>query len=99
MKVFPVFIALSIAASIGGAICWMRLKMPSLPAGLTQANVSAVNALEQIQLRRDREAFVLLLLGGDAGIDFPLLSGKRAAGHCQSKIGFGSSRGVASRTG
>ena len=29
--------------------------------------------LEQLQLRRDREALLLLLLGGDAGIDHRLL--------------------------
>lgn len=31
--------------------------------------------LEQLQLRRDREAFLPLLLGGDAGIDHRLLPG------------------------
>ena len=31
--------------------------------------------LEQLQLRRDRETFLLLLLGGDAGIDHRLLAG------------------------
>jgi len=31
--------------------------------------------LQQLQLRRDREAFLLLLLGGDAGIDHRLLAG------------------------
>jgi hypothetical protein len=32
-------------------------------------------ALQQLQLRRDREAFLLLLLGRDAGIDHRLLAG------------------------
>lgn len=31
--------------------------------------------LQQLQLRRDREAFLLLLLGGDAGIDHRLFAG------------------------
>ena len=31
--------------------------------------------LQQLQLRRDREAFLLLFLGGDAGIDHRLLAG------------------------
>ena len=31
--------------------------------------------LQELQLRRDREALLLLLLGGDAGIDHRLLAG------------------------
>ncbi len=42
--------------------------------------------LEQLQLRRDREAFLLLLLGGDAGIDHRLLAGGIGGG-----CGFGGS--------
>jgi HlyD family secretion protein len=38
MKMSPVVIALAVAAGIGGAIYWMRPKVPTLPAGLAQAN-------------------------------------------------------------
>ncbi|MGL4636116.1 MAG: HlyD family secretion protein [Beijerinckiaceae bacterium] len=38
MKVSPVLVALVIAAGIGGAIYWLRPKVPVLPAGLAQAN-------------------------------------------------------------
>ena len=38
--------------------------------------------LEQLQLRRDREAFLLLLLGGDAGIDHRLLAGGIGTAGC-----------------
>ena len=36
--------------------------------------------LEELQLRRDREALLLLLLGGDASIDHRLLAGGIGAG-------------------
>jgi HlyD family secretion protein len=38
MKISPVLIALAVAAGIGGAIYWMRPKIPVPPAGLAQAN-------------------------------------------------------------